>query len=295
MQRLVAGGGDGETSTSAKPGAFGDLVRAVRATDGDPEACRREIERARAEHPELAADLMRFGSELLCDRALRASRWDPDEDDACDGIAFAPPLSLVGRKERVWKQRERDDHLFQAATLVFADLEAIKAAENDYRTYNSRPGANYERIGPIQSSYVKGVGPDGEPFSALRIEFESDLPFPFSTFTCDLHVLNRIDARKRLVCDIYSNSKDFHWLAGRDHYFPVRASDGEWVAMLIVRWYGFDLRGVPDDDDARRAALRASLGGLRLEAERLFRLQGGVPRTVEKQWPTFELLGKVQR
>jgi len=286
---------------ASKPGAteswycFGDVVRAVRAGGGDAQACERVLARVRDFHPTLWKDLEPWAAELVCDARFRAPQWDPDRDDPCDGFVFARPLTLKNRSEPIWKKRDSADLVQQAATLVYADLEAIKAAENDYRTYPTRPGASYERIGPIENSYVQGKDPNSDAFSALRILFETDLPFPFSKFTCDLHVLNRVDDRGILVTDVYSTSEDFHWLAGRDHFYPVRASDGEWVATLVVRWYGFDLRGVPDGDDARIAALRSSLGGLRRDAEALFRAYGGKPRTVEGGFPSYEVYGTTMR
>ena len=78
-----------------------------------------------------------------------------------------------------------------------------------------------------------------------------------------------IDAEGRLVCDIYSTSDDFHWLAGRDVYLALDTSDGVRAAYLVVRQYGFDLDGVPDSEKNVREALRGSLGSLRLRAERL--------------------------
>ena len=72
----------------------------------------------------------------------------------------------------------------------------------------------------------------------------------------------------------------------------MHASDGEWVATAIVRWFGFDLAGVPDGDDARRAALRASLGSLKREAEALFRARDASrPRAVDGRVPEFEVRG----
>lgn len=295
MLRLAAGRHAARGAAKEALNCLGDVVRAVRATAGDRRSCERVLARLAADQPSLWKDLEPFAAELLCDARFRSPDWDPDRDDPCDGFVFARPLSLEGRGEPIWKKRDRADRLQQAATLIFADLDAIKAVENDYRDYPSRPGASYERIGPIADSFVQGRDAKGDPFSALRILFETDLPFPFSTFTCDLHVLNRVDERSRLVCDVYSNSRDFHWLAGRDHFYPVRASDGAWVATLVVRWYGFDLRGVPDDDEARRASLRSSLGGLRRVAEHAFRLYGGPPRTVEGAFPPFQVFGTPMR
>ncbi|MBL8863652.1 MAG: hypothetical protein JNK02_16805 [Planctomycetes bacterium] len=276
------------------PRSFGDVVQAWRAAP-DAGARRRVLADLPAANPALASGVAAWAEALLCDERFRARSWDPDREDPCDGFLFARPFTLAGRSEKAWRRRDGGDLVQQAAVLVFADLEAIKSAENDYASYPSRPGASYERIGPLEGTYLAGRDPLGAPFSALRIRFETDLPFPFSSFTCDLHVLNRVDERGRLVCDVYSTSRDFHWLVGRDYYFPVRTSAGEFVAMLVVRRYGFDLRGVPDGDAARRAALRSSLGGLRRAAEDTYRAYGGPPRTVEGRFPDFEVLGKPQR
>lgn len=292
MRRLAVDRYAAKPDSTLTLNCLGDVIRAVRDSGGEAEGRERVLARVRDEQPTMWRDLEPWISELLCDARFRDRKWDPDRDDPCDGIVFARPLSLKGRSETVWKKRDSADLVQQAAVLVYADLEAIKTAENDYPTYPGRPGSNYERVGPIADTFVVGEDQRGNGFSALRMLFETDLPFPFSTFTCDVHILNRVDRRGELVCDIYSTSKDVHWMAGRDHYFPVRASDGEWIATLVVRWFGFDLRGVPDDDDARRGAMRSSLGGVRREAERVFRLYGGPPRTVDERVPPFEVIGK---
>ncbi len=71
----------------------------------------------------------------------------------------------------------------------------------------------------------------------------------------------------------------------------MRASDGAWVATLVVRRFGFDLDGVPDGDDARTAGIRSSLGALKLEAQARFAAGDGVPRTVAGRVPAFEVVG----
>ena len=125
----------------------------------------------------------------------------------------------------------------------------------------------------------------------MRLGFRCNLPFPFSGYTCDLRVLNRLDGDGHLVTDIYSKSKDFHWMAGRDVFIPVRTSDGRWVATLAVRLFGFDLDGVPDRDGHRRAALRGSLGNLKRDAEASFAARNEPPRTVEGALPPFVVHG----
>jgi hypothetical protein len=138
---------------------------------------------------------------------------------------------------------------------------------------------------------VAGSDPNGRPFSNLRIWWESDLPFPYTSYECELRILNRIDGDGHLVCDIYSTSEDFHWIAGQDVYVPVRDSDGGFVALLMVRLFGFDLDDVPDGTDDRKAALRSSLGNLKRRAEALYRRRGGTPRTIERKVPRTPLRG----
>ena len=129
------------------------------------------------------------------------------------------------------------------------------------------------------------------PFSTLRISFRCDLPFPFSDYTTRLGILNRFDAANVLSTHIYSTSNDFYWLAGRDVFLPVTTSEGDWVAFLLVRHFGFDLDGVPDRSGHRREALRSSVGNLRRNAERLYRAQQATPRA-PRNGP--DILGEVR-
>jgi hypothetical protein len=151
--------------------------------------------------------------------------------------------------------------------FVRADLATIQAAENDYRVYRERPGAEFEAIWPVPGSYVVGRDPAGRPFAALELFFESDLPFPFTSYTCDLAILKTVSDEGLLVTEIVSRSRDFHWFAGRDLYLPVTASDGAPQGFVVARVYGFDLDGVPDRASHRRTALRSSLGNLKRASE----------------------------
>jgi hypothetical protein len=56
---------------------------------------------------------------------------------------------------------------------------------------------------------------------------------------------------------------------------------------MVVRLSGFDLTGVPDGDDNRKAGTRGSLGSVRKRAEAQFASSGGVPRTIEGALPPF--------
>lgn len=296
VRALLAERGTGASASTLR--SFGDVAAAVRRAEKD---ARTNVER-RAARERIFAEVARCEPELwsaigACARELCASErlaersWNPDQDDPCDGLWFAQPLSLAGVRSEPWRSIDGSQLLQQACTLVFADLDAIKAAENDYTAYPARPGASYESIGPVAESYVRGKDARGEDFAALKLRFRCDLPFPFSHYDCELAILNRLDRDGLVRCDIVSRSKDFLWLAGRDTFVPVSTSDGAWVATLVVREFGFDLRGVPDGDDARRAGLRASLGSLKREAEALFAARGDAPRIVTGRVPPFEVRG----
>lgn len=273
------------------PRCVGDFARAWRRASGSEREREALWTALRALKPPLASDVVPLLSELLADDALRARDWDPERDDARDGIAFARPMTLEGCQERPWARLEGSHLLQQACVFVFADLDALKAAENDYRAYPARAGASYESIHPVRDSYVRGVDAHGREFAALRLKFRCDLPFPFDDYRCELAILNRIDADGTARCDIHSTSRDFLWLAGDDVYLPVLASDGELVATCVVRRFGFDLRGVPDGDDARRTGLRSSLGNLKLESEARQRARGDGLRRSAGQLPRFDVRG----
>jgi hypothetical protein len=105
-------------------------------------------------------------------------------------------------------------------------------------------------------------------------------------------MLDHLDGRGRLVSDVQSTSRDFLWCAGRDRFLPVRDGAGEWVAMLVVRVSGADLRGVPDSVSHHEAGAREGLGNLKREAEDRFRRAGGVEPLLEGAVPAFRVLGR---
>lgn len=248
---------------------LGDLVQAVGALEAQQRGpWLRELEQ-RA--PKLFADWSAGLAQLFLDSKLHSPAWRPAKHDAKDGMLFSEPWNLEQEPQGPWEQLRVEPLMEQAAALIRADLATIKAVENDYRLYPSNVGADYQAIYPLADSYRLGVDPGGRPFSTLSIYFKCNLPFPFSSYRTELKILNRLDANEVLYTDIYSTSKDFHWLAGRDVFLPVVNSEGRWVAFLVVRQFGFDLDGVPDGPDQRRQATRSSLGNLKRNAERRYR------------------------
>ncbi len=246
---------------------LGDLVSA--AQDLTPEARGRWYSELKGCAPTQPNDWDRALRELLFDSHLHSASWKPSEERERDGLLFAENWNMK-IEGPPWNKLGVAPLMEQSAALLRADLASIKAVENDYRAYPNYVEADYEEIFPIDGSFFVGEDPAGLTYSALAIQFRCDLPFPFSSYTTRLRILNRFDADRVLSTHIYSTSEDFYWLAGRDVFLPVETSEGKWVAFLLVRHFGFDLDGVPDDSDNRREALRGSLGNLKRYSERLF-------------------------
>jgi len=266
--------------------SFGDLVLEARplALDERRAWFAKLAERTPAFHAAWGARV----EQMLFDDTLYSNTWKPTRDEPRDGLLFAPSWNLAGDARLTWQAREGDVQLEQAAALFFADTHAIKAAENDYRLYPKNIAADYEQIYPLDGAYVRGTDADGRAFSSHQLYFRCDLPFPFSDYECRLHVLTRARGTE-LVTDIFSASRDFHSMCGRDVFLPVTTSSGAQIATLAVRTFGFDIAGVPDDAGNRREAMRGSIGNLRRNAERIFSASGAEFRA--SGLPEYEVLG----
>jgi hypothetical protein len=287
MERLAALRFEARDPEGAVYRTVGDLALAARAAKDQDAWLTAVLDSA----PKLAADWGAGLRQLLRDGALQEADWDPGDDEPRDGLLLAEAwdLSLEGGAFNGLPNRPLAQ---QGAVLMHADLASIKAAENDYRRYPDDPGANYEEIYPLAGTHVRGVDPAGRAFAALAIRFRSDLPLWYGDYRCDLRLLNVIDPAGRLACHIYSTSDDFHWLAGRDVFLPLDASDGARAAYLVVRQYGFDLDGVPDDEANVREALRGSLGALKRRAERLAGTRGATADRGPARVPDFPVRGR---
>lgn len=248
-----------------------------------------EWRRARpADHSRVHATLV----ELLAADALLDPKWDPSGEREDDGVLFGALLSKNAVGTSPWKEQEGSQRFHQAAVLVHADLDALFGALHDYASAIRDRGTSYERLFPRVDTIVRGDDGEHGPFAAMRLDIRSDLPFPFTHYDCDLGILHRLDPERHVRTYVFSPGRDFYWLAGQDLHLPVRTAGGEWVGTLIVRISGFDLRGVPDDDDDRKSGTRAALGNLKRRAEARFALGGGLPRTIDGAIPPFSVIAK---
>jgi len=274
---------DGRALTS-----FGDLAAA--AADHPGRGRREWLDGLSKQDRELFDRRGKIFRELLCDDRLWDG-WDPGDDDERDGFYHRSAWKAGGKLESPWKDLKEEAVFEQVAVFVHADLLAFKQAENDYRPYAQDVGANYDEIYPLEGSYLRGNAPDGTPFARTRIYWRADLPFPFDDYECELNLLNRVDSEGRLITDVYSTSADFHFMAGRDVFFPVEDSHGDWTGTLVVRVSGLDLAGVPDGGTHHRRGLRGSLGNIKRRAEPLFAARGSREVVAAGTVPAFELIG----
>lgn len=202
----------------------------------------------------------------LDDARLPRRDWNPGESFADDGMW--EPESLRANSS-LGIPGAGDEIVFrQGAAWIFSDLATIKRVERDFAQYPKRAGATYESIALAAGTWKRGEVESIGPLVAYRCDFVSDLPFPFGNYRCELAVIDRLDRQNRLRCDIHSAGGDFHFMVGCDVYFPITTSDGALVAWCVARIFAFDLSGVPDGDDDRAEALRASVLNLKRDAER---------------------------
>ncbi|MFG0318483.1 MAG: hypothetical protein ACF8XB_14510, partial [Planctomycetota bacterium JB042] len=201
------GADDGEADDLA----FGDATARLLSARGDRRRIDRTLAALRRESPALWREAGPMLEQLARTATLDGGGWDPDEDADDDGISLGEVLDLARIDRRPWNDLDGTSSLPQACTLIAADLDSIKAAEGNYPEYRGDVGAAYVELRPIPGSLVVGEDGDGRPFQGLRLLFEADLPFPFTTYDCDLRLLTRVRNDRLVVTDLHARNEDFHW------------------------------------------------------------------------------------
>lgn len=264
---------------------LGDLIRTCSALGWDPE--RTQVLLETLSQSLSAADMEVLQGLLLC-IGLSHPDWGPSKEKH-DGLHFGATWDLP---EGYWLEHDGSRSVEQAATLILADLPAIKAAENDYPSYFRFPDNDYLQVDPKPGTYLRVPEEGGETCVAagLDVRFHSDLPFPFTTYSLDLAILHRQTQEEDLRTFVFGRSEDLHWLAGYDRFWTVRDGKGQPVATLLVRQLAFDISGVPDKSKHRRLGIRSGLGNLRRNAERLFAGRWSDPEPAQAGVPAFPVM-----
>ncbi len=225
----------------------------------------------------LPQDQLEQLAQLLEAAAIQREDWKPSEPKE-DGILFGPTWDLP---EGEYLEHDGKRSVEQAATIIMADIAAIKLAEHDFPRYFLFPENAYLKVEPREGRYFR-VADDRKICQAALIEvaFEADLPFPFSTYTFDLSILHRTEDDGSFFTYVFGRSEDLHWLNGYDRLVPVRNQRGEICATLVIRQLALDIKGVPDKSKHHREGIRSGLGNLRRGAEAAFdgSWQGATPQ-----------------
>lgn len=257
-----------------QPVLLGDLAVRLAPLREDTRALVRELERQAEALPGMSKSERRNLAELLCDSGLHRKKWTPEDNLKDDGILHLPSWELEDNKQRstLWKKRSGDDTVLRGATLVFTDLEAWFAAENDVEAYFDHAANRFEQVEIPAASRVRSASPEGSEARAQIFRVLSDLPFPFGDYGGDNRVRLSLRPDGLVMNEVYmAKCDDFHWLAGRDVFLPLRSSKGEYLGLIVIQEFGFDLDGVPESDGNRKEAVRAALGNKKREAELRYR------------------------
>lgn len=277
--------------TFAKARTLGDVVACFDGVRGQREATialLRELERERPDVWQAAGWAL---PQLVDESWFLGAKWNPSRDRDDDGFLVGPRYSLKGSDGPTLASGRGRRELVQVATLLRADLWAAKQAENDFRTWPSRMGVSYDWVRPLRDGYLVDELDGTRREARVSISFRTNLPFPFSHYDCELDTRHRLDERGRLVSDVTAIGEDFYWLAGQDLYLPLERDSGEFVAMLYVRRFGTDLRGVPDKAEHLEDGCRQGMGSLKREAEELWRKRGSRQAVVRDMIPAFDVRG----
>lgn len=259
---------------------LGDLIAELAPLRRDAQKLDAALARRARALPGLTEEEADHLGQLLRDGGLFRDGWKPDDDLRDDGILHLPGWELDdngGRTEN-WRERSGDDTVHRSACLVFADLSAWLEAEMDTAEYKRHAGNRYELVEIPARSRVRTEAPDGQPMRAYVFRVRSDLPFPFGKYGGDNRVRLSLRDDGLVRNEVYQPpNDDFHWLSGRDVFIPLTTRDGDFVCLLLVQEFGFDLDGVPEGDGSRREAVRAALGNKKLFTERGWKRPEAVP------------------
>ncbi|MDA1259032.1 MAG: hypothetical protein O3A20_00255 [Planctomycetota bacterium] len=257
---------------------LGDLLARATAAARLPsvDAARKEVVALLADaRARVPASLWPQVEPLLDLREFLSPKWDPDADKR-SGFLMGESWELP---EDCWPAKGGKRNVEQCAVFMAADLASIKIAEANFPSYFNYSRNNYLHVAAVPNSYRVELAPDRAlaaglacaTRTAIAMDFESDLPFPFSTYACRLRLLTETNADGRAITWIHSDSPDFYWLAGYDLYEPVHDAAGAFVGLLVIRQFGCDLDGVPDGRSDHRGGMRMVLGGVKRLAESLWR------------------------
>ena len=97
---------------------------------------------------------------------------------------------------------------------------------------------------------------------------DKTLPFPYDSTKYTMKLLDYYSKEGYYISDYYSENKsDLNWMAGRDTFYKVKDSDGQFVGYLIATELGFDIKSLPERDQDRVVSIKGAWGNIKLISE----------------------------
>jgi len=254
--------------------SVGNILEAFRKTRGDAAAQEARLEQLRTRAPRVWEQVRDFLPEWVRDDYLYSQAWTPQKTGKPgkaenDGVLERPPFLLAPRQGESPDSGEKDGggrKVYQACAPIYASLEDLFAAENDFGTYYLQAGANYREVYPLKGAYFSGTDPAGSPFLLYDVSYFQK-PLPLWNLRFKLRQLlhtegGRWQMENRLL------EGDMNHLRLRIFYDPIQTLDGRVIGYVKTEWLDVDIKGLPDGDSDRQAGARGDVGNIKRMAEK---------------------------
>lgn len=270
--------------TDAKYGAneewvksFGNIVNAFKQIKGNAKKTDALLTKLSNQYPAIYKEVSAYLPQLVRDDFLYSKKWDPYKDESVkgkqnDGILFVDHWYMQAdpKRHKVWNENLGEHKVYQAAAVLYADLNTIKEMERNYANYFSQVGQDYLEVYPVPNSLYRGVDNRGNEFYRMNLFLRNDLPFPYDSASYVMNICEHYLEDGTLVADYYSeNRDDLNWMAGRDTYYKIETTKNELVGWMIVTTLDFDIKNVPERDIDRIVSMKAGLGNMKRISEQL--------------------------
>jgi len=263
---------DGEAYRAPEPWmrSTGDILEAFHKTRGAARAQEALLEQLETRAPRVWAEVRDFLPEWARDDYLYSGAWTPQKTGKPgkaenDGILERPAFLLAPSAGAGGEGSGDGRKVYQASAPIYASLEELFAAENDFGTYHRQAGANYREVFPLEGTYFAGTDPAGSPFLLYDVSYFQK-PLPLWNLRFQLRQFLHRD-RDRWQMENRLLGGDMNRLRLRIFYDPIRTTDGQVIGHVKTEWLDVDIDGLPDGDSDRQMGTRGDVGNIKRMAE----------------------------
>lgn len=248
---------------------FGDLVKflkRVQSESGSIESGTRILSR---DYPEIWREVRDFLPLIFPGISLKQDQArNPFQSfRVVNGDSGIANYSAIKRQDKISSGREGREYQ-QIGLFINADLNRIKTVERDMEEYRRFSGLHYVAALPSTKKHFFGVDEKGDEFFSLEIYF-CQKPQKFLRAVCfTMKMIDYFDVENHFVNEYYTLPEgDLHWMAGRDTFFKINSSDGEFLGFLIASECGFDIKWIPETNAQRSKSLVRFWANIKERAE----------------------------